>query len=66
MKQNTVKTQRRNYLSSVFDQLSGADQQYLDTLSAQLAEIHSASPQTRLTTGNNAETVVQQDKGKNP
>jgi hypothetical protein len=66
MIQLEIKKARSRHLSAVFDRLSEKDQTYLETLTAQLAEIHQTSPETRFSTGKKPETVVQQNKGQEP
>jgi hypothetical protein len=62
MKQLQSRHIRRNHLSAAFDRLSEKDQAYLETLTAQLAELHETSPETHLITGTKAEIIVQQNK----
>jgi uncharacterized membrane protein YgaE (UPF0421/DUF939 family) len=53
---------RHNRLSAAFDRLREKDQAYLETFTAQLAEIHKTSPETQLLTGKKPKTIVQQNK----
>jgi hypothetical protein len=57
---------RSRHLAASFPQLSDQDQAYLETLTAQLAEIHETSPETRFSTGKTSEDIVQQNKGQEP
>jgi hypothetical protein len=71
MRKNTTRIERNNYLSHVFDQLCDTDQTYLDTLTAQLAEIqgrckrHTSPEENRLPTGKDLKNRVQQNKEQN-
>jgi hypothetical protein len=57
---------RSRRLAAVFDRLCEKDQAYLEALTAQLAEIHETSPETRVVTGNKPKSKVQQNKGQEP
>jgi hypothetical protein len=59
MKQLQSRHIRRNYLSAAFDRLCEEDQAYLETLTAQLAEIHETSPEKRVVAGKKPEIIVQ-------
>jgi hypothetical protein len=62
MKQSSDRHIRRNRLAAAFDRLCENDQAYLETLTAQLTEIHKISPETQILTGKKTETIVQQNK----
>jgi hypothetical protein len=66
MIQSEIKKAKSRRLSAVFDRLSEKDQTYLETLTAQLAEIHQTSPETQFSTGKTSEDIVQQNKGQEP
>jgi hypothetical protein len=61
MTQSETQKSRRRRLAAVFDRLGGQDQAYLETLTAQLAEIHETSPETQLLTGKKPKSKVQQN-----
>jgi hypothetical protein len=62
MIQSEAKKARSRHISVAFDRLSSKDQAYLETLTAQLAEIHKTSPEMQVATGKKPETIVQQNK----
>jgi uncharacterized membrane-anchored protein len=62
MIQSEAKKARSRHLSAAFDRLSEKNQTYLETLTAQLAEIHETSPEMQVVTGKKPETIVQQNK----
>jgi hypothetical protein len=62
MKHKTTRTERKNYIAYALPKLGERDQAYIEAITAQLAEIHETSPETRLLTGTKAETIVQQNK----
>jgi thymidylate kinase len=53
---------RSRRLAASFNRLNDQDQAYLETLTAQLAEIHETSPETQVVTGNKPKNKVQQNK----
>jgi hypothetical protein len=57
---------RSRHLAASFPRLGDQDQAYLETLTAQLAEIHETGPEMRFSTGKKAETIVQQKKEQEP
>jgi hypothetical protein len=66
MIQTEVGKGRSRRLSTVFNRLCEQDQTYLETLTAQLAEIHETSPERRFSTGKTSEDIVQQNKAQEP
>jgi hypothetical protein len=66
MKHKTTRTERKNYIAHTLPKLDEQDQAYIEAITAQLAEIHETSPETRLSTGKKPETMVQQNKGQEP
>jgi hypothetical protein len=61
MTQSEDRKARSRRLAASFDQLGDQDQAYLETLTAQLAEIHETSPETQHLTGKKPENKVQQN-----
>jgi hypothetical protein len=61
-----IRERRKTRLVAVFERLSEKDQAYIETLTAQLAEIHEISPETQVSTGKKPESIVQQNKGQEP
>jgi type II secretory pathway component PulM len=57
---------RSRHLAASFPRLGDQEQAYLETLTAQLAEIHETSPETQDLTGKTSEDIVQQNKGQEP
>jgi hypothetical protein len=66
MKHKTTRMGRKDYLIYGLDKLADEDQAYLETLTAQLAEIHETSPETQLLTGKKPKSRVQQNKEQKP
>jgi hypothetical protein len=62
MKQMVTRTQQRNHLAHTFDRLCDTDQEYLETLTTQLAEIHETAPEKQVLTGKNLKNKVQLNK----
>ena len=71
MRQSPARKTRSQHISAIFDQLCDKDQQYIDDLTAQLAEIQCrygrySSPETRLSSGKKPESVLQHNKEQKP
>ena len=49
--QSGIKRTKTRHSAAAFNQLSGADQKYMETLTARLAALHETSPETRFSTG---------------
>jgi hypothetical protein len=62
MTQSEAQKARSRRLAASFDRLDDQDQAYLETLTAQLAEIHEISPETCVATGKKPKNKVQQNK----
>jgi uncharacterized membrane-anchored protein len=60
MKQTTGR--RKTRLATVFDTLTEPNKEYIETLTAQLSEIHRDSPEKRTLTGKKAKNILQQSK----
>jgi predicted RNA-binding protein with PIN domain len=66
MRHTQTRKNRSQHISAVFNQLSETDQQYMETLTAHLAEIQTSSPATRLITGKKPKTILQHNKERKP
>jgi hypothetical protein len=62
MKHKTTKAERKNYLVYALDKLDHKDQACLQTLTAQLAEIHQTALEKQVLTGTKQKNRVQQNK----
>jgi hypothetical protein len=60
MIQSGAAKDRSRHLAASFSRLSDQDQAYLETLTAQLAEIHETSPEAQVSTGKKPENRIQQ------
>jgi hypothetical protein len=60
MKHKTTKAERKNYLACVFNKLGAKDQTYMETLTAQLAEIQKTAPEGQSICGKNPKNRLQQ------
>jgi hypothetical protein len=62
MKHKNTKMERKNYLIYAFNKLCDEDQASLESLTAQLTQIHRTSPEKQVLTGKNPENTLQQNK----
>jgi hypothetical protein len=60
MIQSEAAADRSRHLAVSFNRLGDQDQAYLETLTAQLAEIHETSPETQVSTGKKPKNRIQQ------
>jgi hypothetical protein len=60
MKQTPEHKTRKRHLAAIFDHLSVQDQAYMETLTAQLAEIQKTAPEGQSICGKNPENRLQQ------
>jgi thymidylate kinase len=60
MIQTEAAKDRSRHLAASFNRLGEQDQAYLETLTAQLAEIHETSPEMQVVTGKKPENRIQQ------
>jgi hypothetical protein len=65
MLQQEARKARSRRLAVSFDQLGDQEQAYLETLTAELAEIHQTSPETQFSTGKRPKNKVQQNISEN-
>jgi hypothetical protein len=61
MKHKTTRAERKNYLAYALDKLDDKGQAYLETLTAQLSEIHQTALEKQVLTGIKPKNRVQQN-----
>ena len=58
MKRNATKAERQNYIAYAFEHLTPDNQNYLETLTAQLSKNQKIAPETQNPTGKKQNSVV--------